>query len=199
MLILLSVPPVPSGMEINFPSGAIQHFSALTWNANCQEFRFCCHGRFLHSQVNVKKLVEKIPTKLGSWFSNHWDVHFKKNNYYHKVPIRNSWNSTLKKICKKKTKNRNFRTCFSPFRKCSNLRVAEKNFVVIVVFLKMYISMIRKPPLFALWDFFLPFSLYFPIFTWLLRLSPWKLNVFARWVLRGIYVRVKGWFRVKWS
>ena len=30
MLILLSVPPVPSGMEINFPSGAIQHFSALT-------------------------------------------------------------------------------------------------------------------------------------------------------------------------
>ena len=38
-----------------------------------------------NSQVNVKKSVEKIPTKLGRWFSNHWDVHFKKNNYYPKV------------------------------------------------------------------------------------------------------------------
>ena len=67
--------------------------------------------------------------------------------------------------------------CFSRYRKCSNLRVAEKNFEVIVVFLKIYILMVRKPPSFALWDFFLPFSLYFPIFTWLLGMLHDGLNM----------------------
>ena len=55
-----------------------------------------------------------------------------------------------------------FSPVFSPFTKCSNLRLAVKNFVVIVVFLKMYISMMRKPPSFALFDFFLPFFLHLP-------------------------------------
>ena len=65
----------------------------------------CSFSKFLNSQVNVKKSVEKIPTKLGRWFSNHWDVHFKKNNYYPKVLFRYSWNSTLKKSCKNARKS----------------------------------------------------------------------------------------------
>ena len=66
---------------------------------------------------------------------------------------------------------------FATFFQCWIPRVADRNFVVIVVFLKMYISMIRKPPLFALWDFFLPFYLYFPIFTWLIGIH-WKNSFF---------------------
>ena len=86
--------------------------------------------------------------------------------------------------------------CFSRYRKCSNLRVAEKNFEVIVVFLKIYILMVRKPPSFALWDFFLPFSLYFPRFTWLKRLSVqrirlWNLNISSSFRNKEEFISMK--------
>ena len=79
---------------------------------------------------------------------------------------------------------------FFPCRKCSTLRVKKKNFWVIVVFPKMYILMVRKPPSFALWYFFLPFSLYFSLFTWLtskldLESQSWDWSIGALiWSLR---------------